>query len=355
MKVVKVNTRQKYDVLISNGLISEAGSLIYANLYKDKDIRMVKALVVYNEDLNIYVNGLLESLRAAGFAVYELEVPIGEASKDYRTLMSLVDKLTSIDFSREDVLISFGGGSVGDAVGYAASVYKRGTRLVHIPTTLLAMVDSSVGGKTALNFDRYKNLIGSFYQPDLVIDDTDVLATIEGKNLRSGVGELIKYGVINENIFNKLYSKVHVDNVEDLIFDCVSVKARLVEEDEYDEGVRHFLNLGHTIGHAIETLSDFRTPHGIAVACGILCIANCQDAAYGTHTSEKIKRILDIQDILTEIPYSAEDILHVINKDKKWEYGKLKLVLFDDVGKCRIGEFSPEELEVFIRGGLYAC
>ncbi len=355
MKTVKVNTRQKYEVIIDGGLIGDAGALIYRHLYKNKDITKIKALVVYNEDLKKYVGGLLESLTTAGFAVQSMEVPIGEKSKDYHTLGDILNKLTEIDFSREDVIISFGGGSVGDVTGFASSVYKRGTRLVHIPTTLLAMVDSSVGGKTALNYKNYKNLIGSFYQPDLVIDDTKVLATIEGKNLRSGVGELIKYGVIDKSIFYKLFSEVHVDNVEDLIFDCINVKAKLVAKDEYDEGARRFLNLGHTVGHAIETLSDFRTPHGIAVACGILAIAHCQDAAYCTHTAEKIKRILDIQGILTEIPYSADDILRVINKDKKWAYGKLTVVLFDDIGECRIRDFTPEELEVFIKGGLYAC
>lgn len=355
MKTVNVCTHRDYNVLIGSGLIANAGNLIYDNIYSGKDAASVNVTVVMNSDLVMYSDNLVESLKAKGFIVRVLEVPMGEESKNFLSAGFILNHMASINFSRDDLLISFGGGSVGDVVGFCASIYKRGTYLVHIPTTLLAMVDSAIGGKTAINYNSIKNLVGSFYQPMMVIEDTDLLATVEGRNLRSGMGELIKYGVIDKHIFYKLYTEVDAENVSELIRDCVKVKADLVGADEFNEESRQVLELGHTIGHAIETLSGFRTPHGIAVACGIMCIARCMDNAYGTQSSEKIKRVMDIQGILTDVPFSADDILKVVANDKKWAYGKLSVVVFDDIGRCRIQEFTAAEFEKFIRGGLSMC
>lgn len=354
MKKVKIDTHHNYEVLIAPGLIDRAGDLIYDAVYKGHNAANVKVLVVYNDDVRRYAAKLIDSLGEKGFMIYPLEVPIGEETKDYVSAGAVLDFLVKNDFSREDMAVSCGGGSISDVVGFMASVYKRGMRLVHVPTTLLAMIDGAVGGKTALNYGGAKNLVGSFYQPDLVIEDINVLKTVEGRNLRSGAGELIKYGVLDKKIFYKLYSRVRVDNVEDLIYDCVKLKAKYVTEDEYDEGPRHLLNLGHTVGHAIETLSGYKTPHGIAVATGALCVAHCMDKIYGTDSAAQIKRVLDIQGIITEIPYAADDILRMLKKDKKWAYGKLSLVVVHGIGDCRIQEFTPEELEEFLKGGMYA-
>ncbi|MEG1791900.1 MAG: 3-dehydroquinate synthase [Clostridia bacterium] len=352
MNTINVNTRFNYDVVIGSGLIKSAGSIIHEKQKSGRGCENVKVLIVADEVVENYYKTVVSSLADIGYKTCLLSLSSGERCKSFEYVEKVLDYLNKNDFQREDIIVSVGGGSIGDLVGFVASIYKRGMRLVHIPTTLLAMIDSAVGGKTAINFSDSKNIIGSFYQPNLVIEDIDVLSTIDAKNLHSGVGELIKYGILNKAIFYKLFSEVSMKNIENLIVECIKLKVSYVVQDEYDLHERHFINLGHTVGHAIEVLSGFSTPHGIAVASGIMCIAKCCDKAYGTEVSAQIKRVLDIQNIYSDMPYTAESILTAIKKDKKWSYGKISVVLIDEIGKCRLADFSEDELSVFIRGGL---
>jgi 3-dehydroquinate synthetase len=352
MKTVTVNTRKPYDVIIDRGILMDVGTILHGKLYRDKATSSSKVMVVATEDVKAYVAVVKESLDVVGYASFVVYLPSGEVCKTFEYAENLLVYLDKYGFQREDILLTVGGGSVGDTAGFAASIYKHGMRLVHVPTTLLAMVDSAIGGKTAVNFRNGKNMVGSFYQPDLVIEDVDTLLSMDGRNMRSGVGELIKYGVLDKNVFYKLFSEITVKNVDELVVECVEIKAKYVEADEFDMGIRHFMNLGHTIGHAIELLSGFKTPHGLAVANGVMAIARCSDKAFGTSVAPQIKRVLGIQKIDDELTYSVEDILAAVTKDKKWSFGKLTVIVIDDIGKCRLCDFTENEFSDFIRGGL---
>ena len=267
MKKVRVNASRVYDILIENGILDRAGELSAT----------VKApcRAVILSDSNVaplYADRLEKSLAAAGFEALLFVIAAGEQSKSAESYLALLSFLAENRITRSDCLFALGGGVVGDLCGFCAATYLRGIEFIQIPTTLLAMVDSSVGGKTAIDIPEGKNLVGAFYQPSLVICDPCVLSTLPDGVFADGCAEVIKYGVINDRpLYEKLREPI-LPQIEDIIERCVCDKRDVVDADERDVGVRQLLNLGHTAAHSIEVLSHFKISHGSAVSIGMVII-----------------------------------------------------------------------------------
>lgn len=277
-------------------------------------------------------------------------VPHGEASKNWALAGELLEWLADEKMSRSDVVVALGGGVVGDLAGFVASVYMRGIDYVQVPTTLLAAIDSSVGGKTAVDLPAGKNMAGRIYAPRAVVFDTDTLSTLPKTEWKCGLGEAVKYGVLaGGEIFDILEKGVAEENLERLIFSCVDYKRAMVERDENEKGDRRLLNLGHTVGHAIETESALGFPHGVCVAMGIYVIARAC-VTHGILPAADYKRITAVLQKygFPECPYSVRSVLPRLAHDKKLTEGTLKTVLVRGIGDCFIKEMTLDELENFV-------
>ena len=252
MKRIRVHASREYDVLIENGLFASLGALA-------KDVLKGKKVCIVS-DTNVaplYLDAAVKSLEESGFCAESFVFPAGEDSKNGRTYLSLLNFLAEIKLTRADALIALGGGVVGDLTGFAAATFLRGIDLIQIPTTLLSCVDSSVGGKTAIDLPAGKNLAGAFYQPKLVICDPEMLKTLPGSIFSDGCAEVIKYGLIDSASLMEKLANIHArKNLEEVICECVDMKRDIVESDEFDTGRRQLLNLGHTFAHSIEALSN---------------------------------------------------------------------------------------------------
>ncbi len=284
-------------------------------------------------------------------------VPDGERAKSGRQYLRLSRRLAQARWNRDQAVMAFGGGVVGDLVGFAASTFKRGLPLVHVPTTLLAQVDSSIGGKTGINLEEGKNLLGTFYQPRCVICDTSVLSSLPDRHFRASLAEVIKYGVIRSKaLFGSLESSLalllHRDPLllEDMITECVRIKARIVEQDEQERtDVRMLLNFGHTVGHALESLSSYRDIlHGEAVALGMR-VASGLSERLGFLRITDLARILDLikragLPVKLRRSVSARRALHAIGQDKKRRQGKLRFVLARGIGEAFVTDRIPRRL-----------
>ena len=269
MNTVHVKASREYDVLIAPGLLATLGD-------HAKAIKKVKKICIVSETnvWPLYGNAAKQSLLDAGFEVVEFVFPAGEASKNGNTYLEILNFLAQNKVTRSDVIIALGGGVVGDLTGFAAATYLRGISYIQIPTTLLAMVDSSVGGKTAIDLPSGKNLAGAFYQPKLVLCSLNTLSTLPQKIFCDGCAEVIKYGVLYDvNLFQHLLEKGIQFDQEYIISRCVELKRDVVITDEFDTGARQMLNLGHTIGHAIEATSHYTVSHGEAVAIGMAMVS----------------------------------------------------------------------------------
>jgi 3-dehydroquinate synthase len=313
-------------------------------------------LIVTNETVApLYMDKVLASL--AGLKVHTLVLPDGEQYKSIETLNTIYDCLLSNHLDRNTTLIALGGGVIGDITGFAAATYQRGVHFIQIPTTLLAQVDSSVGGKTAVNHPLGKNMIGAFYQPKAVIADTDVLSTLEDRELSSGIAEIIKYGLINDIEFlewletniDKLVNRNTVALAYAIDRSCKN-KARIVAADETETGQRALLNLGHTFGHAIETGMGYGNwLHGEAIASGMIMAARLS-AKLGWINSSDVDRVIDIMErahlpVRAPEKMTAERFLELMKIDKKVSDGVLKLVLFKAIGNAVITtDYSEEAL-----------
>lgn len=297
----------------------------------------------------LYLSRCKESLEEAGFKTETFVVEPGEESKSGKTYLELLNFLASIPLTRTDFLVALGGGVVGDLTGFAAATYLRGIDVIQVPTTLLAAVDSSVGGKTGINLTAGKNLAGAFHQPLLVWQDSSLLKSLSEEIFKDGMAEVIKYGVLQDKeLFFALkdpkWTKDHIDQV---IEKCVSIKKSYVEEDEFDRGKRQLLNLGHTIGHAIEKATDYEVSHGSAVAKGMLSIAKIAKSQgwCDKKTEDEIREILEIYKFDLEIPQKAEILYDMILSDKKRKGATLDLVVPHEVGDCRLKRVTIEELK----------
>lgn len=350
MQEIQVTTAtKKYSLKIKNGLFNE--NILYDEL-KDR-----KAIVVTDSNIEpLYGGDLLARLRSFNIDSDIYVIPAGESSKSHEELIKLYKYLSNLNITRNDFIIALGGGVTGDLAGFAASTYLRGLNLLQIPTSLLAMVDSSIGGKVAVNLSAGKNLVGSFYQPEAVLIDPLLLKTLPDRHFADGMAEVIKYGCIRDSkLFYMLETMNNrqeiMDNIEEIIFRCCSVKKDVVEQDERENNLRMILNFGHTFGHAIEKCFGYKTyTHGEAVAIGMAFIS---ELSYKLGFCEKevvdrIKQLLLKFNLPIDFPkLKAEEVYNAVIMDKKIRTGKVNLVLIEDFGRVRIEVFNKERI-----GGL---
>ena len=349
MKTITVNTSQKYDVIIDRGILSRAGDLALSV------ISPCTACIVTDDTVDaLYSDKLLASLTKSGFKVVKFVIPHGEASKNTHFLVSLLEFLAENHLTRSDCIFALGGGVVGDLAGFAAAIYLRGIKFIQLPTTLLAAVDSSVGGKTAVDLAAGKNLAGAFHQPSLVICDLDTLDTLNANIFADGCAEVIKYGIINDRALFDIIKNGIRENIEDIVAICIANKAAIVEADEFDTGKRQLLNLGHTVGHAIEAASSFAISHGNAVSMGMVIVTR---AAVSLGLCSE-KELLEITDVIStsslpiECPYDSEKLAELALGDKKRIGETITLVIPLSIGNSVLRKIKITELKDFIDRGL---
>ena len=337
-----------YEIRISRSLRHQAGARI------SRVHTPCRVLLLTDDTVEaLYAREVAESLTAAGFSVVTHVIPHGEASKSAVSLMDLLEKMATEHLTRSDLLVALGGGVVGDLGGFAAAVYQRGIPCIQMPTTLLAMVDSSVGGKTAIDLAAGKNLCGAFHQPSLVICDTECLNTLPPEILADGMAEVIKYAFISDrSLFDLLQQDT--PHMEEVIRLCVEDKRALVEADETDKGARQLLNLGHTVGHAIEACSDFTISHGSAVAMGMVIItrAAVKTGICEAETLNALIALLEKYGLPTECPFTTEQLYAVALSDKKRTGNSITLVVPYGVADSRLVTVPADALEEYIRAGL---
>lgn len=350
MNTIQVNASKSYSVIVGNGLLEQIDSYV-------SEMKKVAKVAIISDDNVWPLHGetVKNSLTDAGFQVFPYVFPAGEPSKNADTYLSILNFLAENHILRSDLVIALGGGVVGDITGFASATFLRGIRYIQIPTSLLAMVDSSVGGKTAIDLKAGKNLVGAFYQPSLVLCDLNTLETLPTDIFIDGCAEVIKYGVLyDRELFAHLMEKGLSFDREYVIARCVSLKRDVVCEDEFDNGERQKLNLGHTVGHGVEAQSNFTVSHGKAVAIG-MCIVTKASATNGI-CSEQV--YFDIQTILqkfnlpTETTYSAKALYTSALSDKKRSGGSVNLIVPTEIGNCIICPTIIENLEKFIKAGL---
>ena len=350
MNTIHINTSRNYDVIIGSGLLQSLGGHIM-QIASPKTVCIVSDSNVWP----LYGDAVKMGLASAGLSSIHFVFPAGEENKNADTYLGLLNFLAEQKLTRTDVLIALGGGVVGDLTGFAAATYLRGIPFVQIPTTLLAAVDSSVGGKTAIDLPAGKNLVGAFYQPSLVLCDTDCLNTLPEEIFRDGCAEVIKYSILYDpELFRYLAESGLSFDRQKVISRCVELKRDVVSEDEFDTGTRMKLNLGHTFGHGVETLSDFCISHGKAVAIGIAIAARASSACGICEVTVK-DAILDILHrfhLPVSCGYTAEQLHHSALSDKKRSGGTVSLIIPERIGFCRIQPTPVETVQSFIEAGL---
>ncbi|MEO6340791.1 MAG: 3-dehydroquinate synthase [Caulobacteraceae bacterium] len=350
-----------YDVLIGGGLIDRAGELVAPYLPRRRTV-----IVTDRNVADHHGERLAAALESGGIAVDMVVMPPGEGSKSFEGLADLSDRLLALGLDRGDVVVAFGGGVVGDLAGFAASIYKRGIDFIQVPTTLLAQVDSSVGGKTAIDTPRGKNLIGAFHQPRLVLADLDVLATLPVREMHAGYAEVIKYGLLGDAAFFEWLEANHHDvlalevgPLAQAVARSVEMKAEIVAEDEKEVGRRALLNLGHTFGHALEAETGYGDAllHGEAVAAGCalafrfsvqLGLCSGQDA----HRAERAIAAAGLPVRMDEVagaPFAIDRLLAHMGQDKKAEGGRLTFILARGIGDAFVArDVDPSAVRSFL-------
>ena len=351
-KEIRVNTRPAYTVTIGSGLLQSCGQRLR------QAVPPCHAAVVTDSTVGPrYLETVTESLRAAGYTVSRWSFPAGEGSKNFRTLSEILEFLAEERLTRSDCLIALGGGVVGDMAGFAAAVYLRGIRYIQMPTTLLSAVDSSVGGKTAIDLKAGKNLAGAFLQPAAVLCDTECLKTLPPAVFAGGAAEAIKTGVLcDESLFALFEDGTLRADPAEVIARCVEYKAGVVERDERDQGERRLLNLGHTVGHAIEKCSGYSIPHGHAVAAGLAVMARACEALGWTEepVAERVCACLKKNALPVSAEYGPEALAEAALADKKRAGGDITLVVPKKIGRCELKTVPVTELLPVIRAGWEA-
>jgi len=352
MRTLTVNLGERsYPIHVGEDLLRQAGDILRrAGLGK-------KVGIVTDAKVGgLYLKPVEDSLRQAGFKVAVVSLPEGEEQKNLGSVSTIYDRLVSERFERGSSLLALGGGVVGDMTGFAAATFLRGIPYVQVPTTLLAQVDSSIGGKTGVNHREGKNLIGAFYQPRLVLIDVAVLRSLPPRELAAGLAEAIKYGIIADpSLFARL--EAELENLLDLqmaplsevVADSCAIKAGVVEKDERESDVRAVLNFGHTVGHALESLTGYgKFLHGEAVAIGMIQAAaiSVRQGCCDRESFERIRRLVSKAGLPTEIPPGVEpqELIQRMETDKKSAEGKIKFVLCEGIGKTRFHSLTPSEI-----------
>ena len=346
METICVEASKKYNVLIENNLIDNVGEIALSHSLKGK------ACVI--TDTNVapfYLERVKKSLLESGFEACEYIFESGEKSKNAQNFIDILNFLAKNHFTRTDSVFALGGGVAGDLAGFSAASYMRGINFVQIPTSLLAMVDSSVGGKTAIDLDNGKNLAGAFYQPEFVLIDPTVLSTLPEEFKSDAMAEIIKYAMITKNNLPRLLKE---ENIGEIIAECVRIKSEIVHKDEFEGGVRRLLNFGHTAAHAIEALSNFKITHGNAVAMGMRMITKAWEkrGLCENGTLSYLEKELAKHSLLKECEFKAEALASVCANDKKLEGSTLNLVVPLEIGRCEVQKINLEELTDILKEGI---
>lgn len=349
MTTIHVAASRAYDVVIEPGLLAQLGSMA-ARLLSGR-----RAAVISDDRVfPLYGAAAEQSLQSAGFETEHFLFPHGEQQKNLTTYGQVLNFLCDRRFTRSDLIVALGGGVVGDLAGFAAATYQRGIACIQVPTTLLSMVDSSVGGKTAVDLDSGKNQAGCFYQPLLVLCDPALLDTLPEAEYRAGCAEIIKTAVLfSPELFRQLREAPVRDQFEPVIAACVGMKRDVVQNDEFDRGQRALLNLGHTIGHAVEACSQFTILHGEGVAIGLAAITRAA-VEKGVCDPTLLPQVLDIlhqYGLPTEVPYPLADIQRAAEADKKRSGSVTNFVVPEAMGRCRIQPVPAGEVSGWLRAG----
>ncbi len=339
---LKIKASKSYNVIIENG---------YQNLphHIKKVVKNCKVMVVTDDNVSpLYYEQLKNGL--TGLEVFWHVIKHGESSKNAENYLEIINAMAKNRFNRKDCVLALGGGVVGDLAGFSAATYMRGVKFIQCPTTLLSMVDSSVGGKTGIDISAGKNLVGAFYQPSLVYVNLDTLESLPEREIECGLGEIVKCAyltkkVTKEDIIEKNYKK--------LISECLKYKAMVVKKDEFEKHLRMFLNLGHTVGHAIESLDEYKNSHGLCVIKGIYKIIEVSAKYYGLTEQKKNELLsllyllgLDKSKLLTE--YTPKQLKDKILSDKKSQGKFVNFILIKDIAKCEIVKIDVDKIEGFL-------
>jgi 3-dehydroquinate synthase len=344
MKTIRAKTSsRRYDIKVGKHLYNQIPHLV--DKYFDKYSKAVivtnkKIMGIYSDIIRVHIKQPLDA--------EVIEFNDGERYKTLASVQKIYSKLYELKFSRDDLLFALGGGVIGDMAGFASATYNRGIKLIHIPTTIIGQVDSSIGGKVVVNYKSKKNLIGCFYQPHMVVSDMSFLQTLDRIQILNGFGEIIKYGLLFDRsilddickYFSKshqIYEFIQSDVFEEISYKCAMIKTKVVQKDEYDLDYRNLLNFGHTIGHALEAESNLKSPrHGIFVGLGMLCAVDIS-IELGLLDKEVKKILLDVYKKIG-LPLHIHDIdikkiLEAMSFDKKISKGKNKFILLEGINK----------------------
>ena len=343
IRKIRVSASGEYDVLIGRNLIENAGEYV-----KDTVGNAKIALVTDDTVDALYADAVVNSIKDSGLKVVKFVFLHGEESKNLNTYGQILNFLADNQLTRTDALVALGGGVVGDMAGFAAATYLRGIKYIQIPTTLLSQIDSSVGGKTAIDLPSGKNLVGAFKQPSLVLCDTDTLKTLPKETFIDGMGEAAKYALLDKKVFDLLSSEKF--DIEDLVYLSVDYKRTVVETDEFESGMRKLLNLGHTPAHGIENLSEYKIAHGRAVAMGldIILKASLKNGYIDGDAFNKMKVVVEKCVGDNPCPFDIVDIADRALVDKKRNGDYITLIAVYGVGDCRPVKIPVTEIKEFL-------
>lgn len=350
VEIVKVSASKDYNVYIGSGILDTVGERI-------KEIKRLCRVVLVSDDTvySFYGEKVKKSLSDSGYSVCEFVFPHGEEAKSLDNFGKIMNFCVENSITRTDLFVALGGGVTGDLTGFVAASYLRGVDFVQIPTTVLSMVDSSVGGKTAINLNAGKNLCGAFYQPIAVYADCETLNTLPEETFNEGCAEIVKYGMISDGEFLTFLKNNSIsENIEYVIKRCVEIKSDVVSRDEFEKGERKLLNFGHTIGHAIEKCSNLQISHGNAVAIGMVIATK---GAYEIGMSDEdfsdtLIPILEKNNLPTTCEFSAEELYRAALSDKKRSLDTISLIVPEEYGLCKIMKLPVEDLQNFIEKGM---
>lgn len=344
MTTLQIKCSRNYQVHIGHGILSQAGQILQQLTQAE-----ICCIISDSNIAPLYTANLESVLRQAGYRVVQFIFPAGESSKNLCVYADILRFLAENGLGRKDCILALGGGVTGDLAGFAAASYLRGIPYIQIPTTLLAMVDSSVGGKTGLDLPQGKNLVGAFYQPSAVLCDLDTLDSIPTDTFVDGCAEVIKYAALfDKELFHHLEEKSMDFDRQWVITRCIQWKRDTVQQDEYDQGKRMLLNFGHTIGHSVETCSDYRLSHGRAVAIGMAVIAR----ATRFPGWDDLLSLLQKFALPTTTSYSVQELLHAATHDKKRSGELWQLILPAEIGLCRLVAATTAEFEQLLKEGI---
>ena len=350
MNQITIKTSHPYDIFIGRGLLGQAGEYI-------RKISRCKKAAIITDDIvaSHYLKEVEGSLKQAGMETCAHIFPNGEASKCHATLLEVYEFLTQNELTRSDLMVALGGGVVGDLAGFAAATYLRGIDFVQIPTTFLAQIDSSVGGKTAVDTPHGKNLVGAFHQPVLVLCDLDTLSTLPDENFKDGVGEAIKYGMIKDaHLFEILRKGECREHLLEVVTTCIDIKRAVVENDELDKGERMLLNFGHTVGHAVENHMNYQLTHGKCVGVGMAVITKAAaEAGIGSmEIYHAVKEALKAYNMPYKLDIDYDTALNACLSDKKRDRDEIRCILIRKIGEGYVSTMKASDFKPFALKGV---